>query len=93
MTQTPWYIQDTRGYMDAGPSCSECGRCECVWSYSDRLTYQGLAVHQAWEREHGDQDELECVGLSYIYCNPDDGAENLCEDCALKAGITVEATS
>ena len=25
-----WTINDTRGYLDGGPACDECGACDCV---------------------------------------------------------------
>lgn len=24
-----WTVNDARGYLDGGPPCDECGRCEC----------------------------------------------------------------
>lgn len=24
-----WTVNDTRGYIDGGPACDECGACEC----------------------------------------------------------------
>jgi hypothetical protein len=28
--EVAWTIQDTRGYIDRGPPCSECGYCDCL---------------------------------------------------------------
>lgn len=89
-----WYIQDTRGYLDAGPSCSECGACECEPDKCDCLIVSTRPHNHHEDCQNIDvMDEAteNCVGLSYVYCNPDDGAENLCEPCAMKAGITLQS--
>jgi len=80
-----YYVQDTRGYLDGSSSCSKCDACECL-SCNE--------VRELWEPDveyecdldtcfaaacHNEQ--VECIGLSYVYCNLDDGADNLCEDC------------
>ena len=28
-SEVAWTVNDTRGYMDTGPSCTECSACEC----------------------------------------------------------------
>ena len=78
--ENAWSINDTRGYLGTGPSCSECGACECIYD-----AYKSLEAHEQWD---GDED-FECVGLSFAYVNMDDGADSLCEDCATKASITI----
>lgn len=80
--QGSWTIQDTRGYMDIGPSCDECGACECEhgWRFNECTTCkEGGCPWVTWE-EH--------IGLSFAYVNLD-GGETLCEDCATKQGITI----
>ena len=82
-----WTINDTRGYMDGGPSCDECGACEC-----DCLECPCRDPHFLSEAPdcacecHG--QDAECIGLSFAYVCLD-GGESLCEDCASKAGVVI----
>lgn len=79
---TAWTIHDTRGTIDGGPACDECGACDCGEDQGcrcDCLEGQGC-------RAEG--DEPECIGLSFAYVCLD-GGEVLCEECAEKAGITI----
>ena len=82
-------INVTCGYMDSGPTCSKCGTCECTYNAFSQVDYAGRDAHEAYENDIGDQNGFECIGLSFAYCNMDDGSESLCEDCATKAGITI----
>ena len=93
-----WSINDTRGYLDAGPSCSECGRCECAicpvieGDMSEYAREYARDYHAGSDSPHKvcyHGDGVSCVGLSFAYVNMDDGAESLCEDCATKAGIKI----
>jgi hypothetical protein len=79
-----WYVNDTRGYIDAGPACDECGACECK-----NEEHGCPAPHDC--AECGDKysnGKYECVGLSVAYVNLD-GGEALCTECAEKAGLPV----
>lgn len=62
-----WTINDTRGYLDGGPSCDECGACEC-----------SPDMHTCLAEPDND---VECIGLSFAYVCLD-GGDSLCEDCA-----------
>lgn len=73
-----WTINDTRGTIDGGASCDECGACECCDCRYD---------HKAECTVH-DENAGECVGLSFAFVCLD-GGESLCEACAGKAGIEV----
>lgn len=95
-----WTINDTRGYMDGGPSCDTCGACECdagmgpcpvcgeiVTSPSE--TADGRNIYSCGDASrvllcHGEQ----CIGLSFVFVCLD-GGESLCEECAEKEGITI----
>lgn len=89
-----WAEHDTRGYLDIGPSCDECGACECEICGSDAEDNDikpdapkcpGDVKFCACPR-HGDpnnyrhEPEHICVGLSYGYTCLD-GGDFLCEDC------------
>lgn len=74
-----WFVNDTRGYTDAGPSCDDCGACECEPCAACKGTHENC---DDW------QDDRECIGLSVAYVCLD-GGEALCEDCARKAGLPV----
>ena len=79
-----WYVNDTRGYIDAGPSCDECGACECE---SDHCA----APHDCEEcSEKYSDGEFECVGLSVAYVCLD-GGDALCRACAEKVGLPCSA--
>lgn len=77
-----WTVHDTRGYMDGGPSCDECGACECECSECGAL---GQAAHEC---AHASEDQ-ECIGLSVAYVCLD-GGDALCEACAEREGIEVK---
>ena len=98
-----WIINDTRGYVDAGPSCDECGACECGqcegdnshWDrYPDRdgalcaMDDGDQAPSKACEC-HTHNPDHECVGLSVAYVCLD-GGEALCEACFEKSGIELK---
>lgn len=72
-----WYVKDTRGYIDAGPACDECGACECEPCQACHGTHNNC---DDWD------SDSECIGLSIVYVCLD-GDEALCEACAKKAGI------
>lgn len=75
-----WTVNDTRGYMEYGPSCSECGACECSISGCD--AYTPLCQCDCYE------GESECIGLSFTYICLD-GGDILCEECAVREGLEV----
>lgn len=81
-------IHDTRGYIDAGPSCSQCGACECP-----EVAYEnqdGICHHPACFDTCGECGELtesygydipqECIGLSYCLIDLD-GGDAYCTGC------------
>lgn len=74
-----WTINDTRGYTDGGPSCEECGKCECEWSEGGS---------PACVPADPDAEIPECIGLSFAFVCLD-GGEALCETCATKAGVEI----
>lgn len=77
-----WTVNDTRGYIDGGPACDECGACEC-WSCG------GDHIDSPKECECVcTGEDKECVGLSFVYVCLD-GGEALCQACFDKDG-TVE---
>lgn len=80
-TGVAWTVNDTRGYIDGGPACDECGACECE-------TVDGTPLC-AIEQDNGKPVESECVGLSFAYVCLD-GGDALCRACADKEGITVK---
>ena len=73
-----WYVNDTRGYSDAGPACNECGACDCS-QCSEKEGCDGSHIMCAHE-------EFGCAGLSVAYVCLD-GGEALCEACATKEGV------
>ena len=81
-----WIINDTRGYIDAGPACDDCGACECP----NRLHCDASQPHKACEtcdQCHSDTP-AECIGLSFAYVCLD-GGDSLCEDCARSECIDI----
>lgn len=85
-----WTINDTRGYLDAGPACDECDACECDDCPVTRSPLCKCAcpggVNAGY---HGDEEsDHECIGLSFAFVCLD-GGESLCEDCAEKEGIQI----
>ena len=87
-----WTIIDTRGYLDGGPSCSECGTCDCP-TCQETAQYNGTPDSGCILKVCHTNDGDECVGLSFAYGNLDDDSEILCESCATKAGIIIMARS
>ena len=95
-----WTIHDTRGYIDPGPSCDECGACDCdaekglcpVCGETAQLTGRttdGRTIYSCGDASrkplcHGE----ECIGLAFSFTCLD-GGESLCEDCAEREGITI----
>lgn len=77
-----WTIHDSRGYIDGGPACDECGKCEC------EECPEGCA--KGWPACSCDEHnpDGECIGLSFAFVCLD-GGETLCEECAAKEGITI----
>ncbi|MAH44876.1 hypothetical protein CMI37_03555 [Candidatus Pacearchaeota archaeon] len=89
-----WGVNDTRGYMDAGPSCDECGDCDCIpctdSGFSD-LHLECTLDHPACvcaEIEDVTGEMVECVGLPFAYVCLD-GGDVLCEECAEQEGLQV----
>lgn len=79
-TDAAWTIHDSRGYMDGGSPCDECGACECGTTCAECNN----PPHEC--EEHN--PESECCGLSFSYVCLD-GGDNLCEECAEKEGIEI----
>ena len=86
-----WYVNDTRGYLDEGPSCDECGACGC-----DPCAHEVAPIFGA---KHGaypsacyrcNDSERECIGLAVAYVCLD-GGDALCRACAEKVGLPCSA--
>ncbi len=76
--EVAWTVNDTRGYTDGGPSCDECGACECR---CEECGADGHNHDEACETGNGDSSDDDCIGLSFAFVCLD-GGEALCEDCA-----------
>lgn len=76
-----WTIHDSRGYIDGGSPCDECGRCECAPCPC------GGKVCDNNDCQHGQHDNS-CTGLSFSFVCLD-GGNNLCRECADKAGVSI----
>ena len=76
-----WTINDTRGYVDGGPSCDGCSACECECEYG---------CDDPHDCEHSTEDQ-ECIGLSFAYVCLD-GGEALCEKCFYSTDEDVNVT-
>jgi hypothetical protein len=75
-----WTINDTRGYLDGGPSCDgpDCSNpCDCE-ACEDHNTFLCDECNA----------ESECIGLSFAFVCLD-GGESLCPDCAALENITI----
>ncbi len=84
-----WTVNDTRGYMDRGPSCDECDTCECEKCPNCKYPACQIGINdRGYCGFHGDPDvgTIECIGLSFAFVCLD-GGDSLCEDCAEKAGV------
>lgn len=65
-----WTIDDTRGYLDAGPTCDECGACECG-TYCDEHECIGLSFAFVC-LDGGETLCSECAereGITIVPCN------------------------
>lgn len=78
---TAWTINDTRGYIDGGPSCHECNACECM--VCEHNTPEPMCCCDLQP-----EGFIECIGLSFAFVCLD-GGEALCEDCAEQEGVEV----
>lgn len=78
-----WTVNDTRGYLDGGPSCDECGACEC-----GDCQDCGLPEHEC---DCAGCEGGECIGLSFAYVCID-GGEALCEECFYSTDEDVNVT-
>lgn len=76
--ESGWTANDTRGYLDGGPSCDECGACECCCEECGGDSHDHA---ETCETGGGDSADDECVGLSFAFVCLD-GGDTLCEDCA-----------
>lgn len=84
-----WTINDARGYTDSGPSCDECGACECECPFcgsSDTEKIHGDPY--CCDKQKLNNPDGECIGLSFAFVCLD-GGESLCEACAEKAGVQI----
>lgn len=74
-----WTINDTRGYIDQGPTCDVCGACHCdVQRAFDHET----KTYGDCPNDHGEG----CPGLTFAFVCLD-GGETL---CAYHVGDSVE---
>ena len=75
-SKVAWTVNDTRGYEDEGPSCDNCGACECLDD-----------AHSFDNEDRG--RSTECMGLSFaLVCL--DGGDALCTKCAEAEGLNVK---
>lgn len=82
-----WTVNDTRGYMDAGPECynPDCeDSCECynvgeVCECPVQDLKHCYPDHHLDTCDYSQTDDL-CIGLSFAYVCLD-GGEAYCEDC------------
>jgi hypothetical protein len=81
-----WAVHDSRGYIDGGPSCDECGACDCGPCEVHPGELGGHCYDCGWRDTDRDiMGEVECIGLSFAYVCLD-GGESLCPSCFEKAG-------
>jgi len=73
-----WTIHDSRGTIDGGPSCDDCGACECSPCEDGCELDDHTPVIACSCSVHN--PDAECVGLSYAYVCLD-GGDSLCTDC------------
>lgn len=86
-----WTIHDSRGSIDGGSPCDECGACECESEAACCQENMHYGRSQCCAVTHGEDDDMSrCIGLSFSYVCLD-GGDNLCEPCAEKEGIKVVA--
>ena len=82
-----WTIHDSRGTMDGGPACDECGACECMLCADSDGAFDACRErHRMCQCDQG--EEMECVGLNFAFVCLD-GGDTLCCDCAEKAGVEI----
>lgn len=74
-----WHEHDTRGYIDGGPSCDECGACECDPCETHGGNGPACRCEDCDEAAHVAEDC--CIGLSHAWCCLD-GGETYCDECA-----------
>jgi hypothetical protein len=77
-----WTINDNRGYLDSGPSCDECGACECGPCETHGVN-PGCSCGYCVDAE-----DSGCIGLSFAFICLD-GGDALCERCAEKERIEI----
>lgn len=75
--EVAWTVHDTRGYLDGGSPCDDCGACDCE---TNRDGQPLCALGEG---------EVECIGLSFSYVCLD-GGDNLCEECFEEGDDTPE---
>lgn len=82
-----WTVNDTHGYLDAGPSCDECQACECGEEPCEDC---GHRAHEPLIDDCSccERHEPSCIGLSFAFLCLDSG-EALCPECAEKEGIEI----
>jgi hypothetical protein len=67
-----WTVHDSKGCLDHGPWCDDCGACDCRKVGNDCL------------KEHAEvRDGESCVGLDFAYCDLDSG-DVLCPTCMMR---------
>lgn len=76
-SEVAWTVNDTRGYIDEGPTCDECGACDC--DVPHEIDVDEVPGGAAWAGEAA--EEPACAGLSFAFVCLD-GGEALCESCA-----------
>mgnify|MGYP005836004481 CR=1 FL=1 len=97
MTTTTWRHVDTSGYLDTGPSCDECWRCDCepcptgdvrgqgwpeLWPGAENPECENQEPHTICV--HFEQDDaMASYGCIGLtsYHVHMDGGESLCDEC------------
>ena len=90
-SEEAWTVHDTRGYLDGGPPCDECGACECNICEGECGECGTPCDERACRCEnHGDG---ECIGLSFAFICLD-GGDTYCRNCfgnlASKGEVVIE---
>lgn len=95
-----WIRHDTRGTLDGGTACDECGACdcptvaECAKEYDCKPCKAVLKARPVAGKDKacgasgacGTQGTRECIGLSLAWVLLD-GGDTLCDPCAAEAGV------
>lgn len=90
--ELPWAVHDSRGTIDGGGSCTECGACECQCPFCGSINADQIHGNDGefcCPKQSKNNPDGECIGLSFSYYMLDDGSTNMCEACAEKEGLKI----